>query len=108
MKKLIATVVAATLVLSATGCGQPLFPTLSKIEQTVVTDLENGASDSQIASDVCADLGGTAATDAVCAGAATIIADTIQLLLDAGVLSAKAQARAQAYKAAHPKPAAAQ
>jgi hypothetical protein len=83
------------------ACKGPVFPTLTAIEQTVVQDLQAGKSDAQIASDVCADLGGGAATDAACAGVETVVADIITVLIDTGVLSGKSAENGKAYKARH-------
>lgn len=95
------TFVAALSLIAVVACGKPLFPTLDKIEQTVLTDLEAGDSDEQIASDVCHDLGGNVTTDAVCGGVAAIVVDVIQVLIDSNLLSSRAQLRAHAYLRAH-------
>jgi hypothetical protein len=83
------------------GCNQPVFPTLQTIEQTVAADLAAGKTDQQMASDVCADLGGTATTDAVCADAVTLVQDAVTILIDSGALAEPAMANAKKYKAAH-------
>lgn len=85
------------------ACGQPLFPTLAKVEQVVARDLEAGAPDSQIASDVCQALGGNATTDAVCADVEIIIQDAVAILIDTKVLSPAAVAHARKYMGAHPR-----
>lgn len=85
----------------AAACGQPVFPTLSAIEQTIATDLAAGKSDAQIASDVCADLGGSSSTDAVCGGVETIVQDVITVLIDTGVISGKALENAKSYQLRH-------
>jgi len=84
------------------ACSKALFPTLNAVEQTVLTDLEAGKTDTQIASDVCADLGGTAQTDAICADVAGIINAAITLLMTTGLMSPAAQKNAQAYRMGHP------
>jgi len=103
--KLKAAAVKPLAMLLLVGCGQPVFPTLQKIEQTVVDDLSASPpkSDAQIAADVCADLGGTSATDAVCADVETTVQDVIVVLLDTGALPAIGRARGQQYLAAHPR-----
>lgn len=57
----------------------------------------------QIASDVCKAMGGSASTDAVCAGAETLVQDVILYLVDSGTISPPALARGREYLAAHPK-----
>ena len=88
-----------------TACGQPLFPALQKIEQTVQADLEATPpkTDAQIASDVCADLGGSSSTDAACADVEIVIQDVIAVLVDTGVLSTAGKARGAAFMTAHPR-----
>jgi len=82
------------------GCqSQAAFPVLDKVEQVVAADLAGGASDQQMASDVCAALGGTATTDAVCADVATIIQDTIAMLIDSGALKGAALENAKSKRA---------
>lgn len=99
------TISVAVVALTLVGCGQPLFPTLSAIEQTVASDLAAGKNDAQIASDVCADLGGSSSTDAVCANVEVLVQDAIALLIDAGVLKGVALQNAHAYQLRHPAPA---
>jgi len=81
---------------SLTGCKGPIFPEIQAVEQVVAADLEAGKTDAQIASDVCAALGGTSTTDAICGGVATLITDVVMVLLDTGVLSQKGQVNAHA------------
>ena len=97
-----AVLLAVAFVTSQIACGKPLFPTLTTIEQTVLNDLTQGKTPSQIDSDVCADLGGTPSTDAVCADVTNMVLAAITLLSDAGLIPAGALPAAQAYKAAHP------
>lgn len=100
-----ATICIGLAAASSMGCGQPVFPTLSAIEQTIANDLAAGKSDAQIASDVCADLGGTAQTDAVCANVEVIVQDAIALLVSTGVLKGVALDNAHAYQLRHSAPA---
>jgi len=98
--------VLAAMVACSVGCQQAksaesLF---DKIAGTVENDLSVGASDAQIASDVCADLGGTTSTDAICADAEPIVQSVVTILVDSGVLTGASLANAKSYQARHPKP----
>lgn len=97
MKKMLLGAAAYLMV----ACGQPVLPTIDKVINVVQQDLEAGDTDAQIASDVCAALGGSATTDAVCANAPALISDAVTILLDSGLLSAKGQATARDYKTRH-------
>jgi hypothetical protein len=104
--KVVGSMLAIGLALGVGGCSWlkgTAFPMVDKIETTVQNDLEAGDTDQQIASDVCADLGGTATTDAVCANVTTLVVDAIAILTDSGVLSHKAKTNGVAYLARHPK-----
>jgi hypothetical protein len=83
------------------GCKGPVFPVLESIEQTVATDLASGASDEQMASDVCKDLGGSALTDSVCAGAAAIVTDVVAALVESGSISGATLDHAHVYQSRH-------
>ena len=89
---------------STTACkGGSILPVSENVVAVVLADLERGDSYAQIASDVCKALGGNAPTDAVCAGAETLVQDVIQYLIDTGTISPPAVARGREYLAAHPK-----
>ena len=85
------------------GCKGSALPAVENVVSVVLADIEAGKSDSAIASDVCAALGGTSATDAICASTEVVVQDVIMYLIDAGVLSASAMPRAKDYLARHPK-----
>ena len=72
------------------------------IDQTFELFDKLGATDAQLSFDVCAFLGGSAQTDAVCANVGPLIADTIDLLIAMGVLQGPALAHGKAYLAVHP------
>jgi hypothetical protein len=107
---------AVFLIGSTTACNPPKTPLLSTLEQTVENDLAKGDSDAQIASDVCSDLGGTALTDAVCAGAWILASDIVTTLLDLDAINssdagppstqlpAKVRYAARAFLTRHPVP----
>lgn len=88
---------------SQLACNGAVFPTLQKIEQIVQADLEANPpkTDAQIASDVCAALGGSSETDAVCADVEITIADVVSVLIDAGLLSTVGKARGRTYRGLH-------
>lgn len=92
----------AGIVTTQTACAQPVLPTIVKVEQVVEADLAAGVSDSQLASDVCKALGGSATTDAICANVPALISDAVALIIDSGVLGDPAVPNAQAYMARHP------
>jgi hypothetical protein len=95
----IATAVLLAFSLSTTtSCKPGNFPTIA---QTIIADLEAGDSDSKIASDVCADLGGSSMTDAICADVTTVVTNIIKALILNGSLSGKALANGHAYTARH-------
>ena len=99
---------AFLLILGALATTQPAckgsaLPVIENVVSVVEADLAAGKSDAQMASDVCAALGGSVLTDAICASAETILQDVIVYLIDSGKLSAPAQQRAASYMAAHPK-----
>jgi len=71
--------------------------------QVVEADVQAGDAPAQIDSDVCKALGGSATTDAICAGVTVLVQDALQLLLDGGKLTPAQVATANAYYAAHPK-----
>lgn len=73
----------------------------SRAEQDVAADLSDGASESQMASDVCRDFGGSALTDAACANVPLVLQDIISLLVDTGKVSGTALANAKAFQARH-------
>ena len=83
------------------ACKGSALPVAENIVAVVLADLQAGKSDSQIAADVCAALGGSSATDAVCSGAEQLVADVITYLVDSGTLSSSTLANAQAYQARH-------
>lgn len=86
------------------GCTQvdSALNALDKAVQVVQADLEAGKTDEQIAADVCAAEGGSATTDAVCAGVTYLVQDAVQILIDSGALSPAAMQRAKQYQGAHP------
>jgi hypothetical protein len=84
-----------------TACKGPIYPELQAVEQVVADDLASGATDAQMASDVCKALGGSALTDAVCAGVETVIQDVLQVLLDTQSLSPAVAQRAHEYLGLH-------
>lgn len=89
--------------LGISGCKGPIGPQIVDVAGIVLADLEAGDSPSQISSDVCHALGGTATTDAVCADVTTIVADIITDLIAKGRLSPTGEARARLTLAAmHP------
>ena len=100
MKLCILGLSAAVLV----ACNQPVLPTIDKVINVVTADLQATppASDSQIDSDVCKALGGSAATDAVCADVPVLVADAIAILIDTGTIAGPAMSNARAYQARHP------
>ena len=98
MKLCILGLSAAVLV----ACNQPVLPTIDKVINVVTADLQAGDSDSQIASDVCKALGGSATTDAVCADVPVLVADAIAILIDTGTIAGPAMSNARAYQARHP------
>ena len=107
--RIIAAPLALVIALATTpACkGGSAFPVLNTIEQTVAADLAAGKTDPQIASDICADLGGSTQTDAVCANAEQLAQTIITALIDSGALSGLALTNGQAYMARHaPSPAA--
>lgn len=63
------------------ACTSATFPKVESIAETIIHDLQVGDTEAQLASDVCADLGGTALTDAVCGDVATVIAGLIPVLM---------------------------
>lgn len=85
------------------ACKGSALPVFEQVVAVVEADLKNNVSDSQMASDVCQAMGGTATTDAVCAGVEVVIRDAVQLLIDSGVLSGNPLARAKSYMSDHPK-----
>jgi hypothetical protein len=87
----------------APACKGSVLPTAESVVGVIITDLQAGDTDAQIASDVCAALGGTTVTDTVCASVETVIQDVVVLLLDSSTLSPSGLARAQKYMADHPK-----
>jgi hypothetical protein len=110
--KAAAKVAALVLVLgllggTQTACkGGSVLPGIEAVVQVVENDLKNNVSESQMASDVCQALGGSAPTDAICSVVPVLIQDAIQLLIDGGTLPPNALSNAQKYMAAHPKAAA--
>jgi hypothetical protein len=103
LKLSVAGIAAGAFILWQVACAQvqAAFPTLQKIEQTIANDLQAGAGDEQMAADVCSDLGGTALTDAICAGAAGIVTDVVTLLVDSGQVQGPALSNAHAYQVRH-------
>jgi hypothetical protein len=95
--------VAGGVMAPTAGCQQvqAAFPTLNAIEQVVAKDLAAGVTDAQMASDVCAVLGGSALTDAVCADATQLVVDAVNFLLDSGSVTGVARTNALSYKARH-------
>ena len=85
------------------ACKGPVIPTILDVVQVVENDLKAGDSPPQIDSDVCAALGGSALTDAICGGVTVLVEDVITLLMDGGALKSnpKAMAAAAAYHTAH-------
>jgi hypothetical protein len=99
-------ILAVGLLVLMPGCKESALPVAEDIVQIVLADYAKGDVDSQIASDVCAELGGSSLTDTVCGDATQILADVLQYLLDAHQLSNQAQIdRAHAFISAQPKPA---
>ena len=94
---------AIALCLSAVGCTGSSLPTYFNAIQVVLADYQAGKPDPQIASDLCAALGGTSATDVVCANTEIVLQDIVTYLIDTGLLSGVALDRAKTYMAAHPK-----
>ncbi len=97
------TSLAAGAGVAVAGCKSPVLPAVQNVVNVVLTDLQAGDSDAQIASDVCKALGGSAPTDAVCGGVEVVIQDAIALLIDSGTLSAADLSKAQAYQTRHSK-----
>ena len=91
----------AALALMVIGCNGALFPMLDTVAKTVLSDLEAGKPDPQIASDVCAVLGGTSVQDQTCANVETVIQDTITTLVDLGLLKGVALTNGRSYQARH-------
>ena len=83
------------------ACSPALFGELSNLEKDVAADLASNASEAQMASDVCRDLGGSSVTDAVCADVPAILNDTIALLVDGGWVKGPAAANARSYQEKH-------
>lgn len=81
------------------GCTPAQFAELTQLEQDVSAGLAAGDSDAVLASIVCRDLGGSTTTDAVCADAATILADTIALLVDGHWIGGVALAHGREFRA---------
>lgn len=77
--KIITTVTGFGLLVVA--CTAAQFAKVESVADTIVHDVQVGDTEAQIASDVCADLGGSALTDAVCGDVATVIAGIIPVLL---------------------------
>lgn len=104
LRALVLALIAGAFALLVVACTtlQAAFPFLDKVEQVVAADLANGASDAQMASDVCAALGGSSTTDAICASSERLIQDVIVALVDSGVLKGKAAENGHAYLARHP------
>ena len=75
------------LAVATPACKGPILPAAANVIQVVLDDYKAGKSDSQIASDVCAALGGTSSTDAVCASTEVVLQDVVTYLIDAGLLS---------------------
>ena len=96
-------VLVVALVSTQTACTKTTFPTITTIEQTVLSDIQAGKGPAQIDSDVCADLGGSSTTDVVCAGVTTLVLDAIDLLEVAGLIPPGILPFAQAYQTAHPR-----
>lgn len=97
--------ISTIMVLSGpVACKGAVVPTVLDVVNVVEKDLEAGDTPAQIDSDVCAALGGTATTDAVCADVTVLVQDAIALLVDGGVLKNKpaALAAVASYTAAHP------
>jgi hypothetical protein len=84
------------------ACSQPVLPLVTNVANVVLNDLKAGDSDVQIDSDVCKALGGSATTDAVCAGVTVVVNDAIAILIDTGILTGTALDRGKSYLAAHP------
>jgi hypothetical protein len=84
-----------------TACKGPLYPELQAVEQVVANDLASGATDAQMASDVCKALGGSALTDAVCSGVETVIQDVLTVLLETNSLSPEVAQKAHEYLGLH-------
>lgn len=95
---------SAVLVVCAvmlSGCTPAQVSTFDAIANKVLADLQAGDTDTQMASDVCQILGGSALTDAVCANVANILNDVVSALLDSGQATGAALANAQAFQARH-------
>ncbi len=75
-------VLCAALALVACGAN---FPSLDKIEQTVLTDLAAGKSPEQIEADVAAIMCGPGAAP-LCIDAVVVVNDAIAFLLHTGIL----------------------
>ena len=91
------------LTASQTACTPATVPTLVAVLQIVEADVQAGDAPPQIDSDVCKALGGSATTDAICAGVTVLVQDALQLLLDGGKLTPAQVQTANAYYAVHPK-----
>ena len=111
IKRLAAKVATAAALLLCLGavvttqqaCSPATIPTIEAVVQVVEKDLAANVGDSQMTSDVCKALGGSATTDAVCADVPALIQDAIQLLIDGGALPPNALAVGKSYLMAHPK-----
>lgn len=89
----------ASFGLLAVACTSATFPKVVDVATTIVQDIAKGDTEQQIASDVCADLGGTALTDAVCGDVATVIAGIIPILLQDPKVSADVKSKLLPMKA---------
>jgi len=107
MKKILTSALVALslgiVAVPSTACKGPVLPVAENIVSVVEADLAAGKTDAQIASDVCSALGGSSATDAICASTETVVQDVITYLIDSGIISGVALERGKAYMAAHPK-----
>lgn len=96
-----AALLVLTFQLGVTGCAlvKAAWPFVETIAQTILDDLKAADPASQIASDVCKDMGGSSATDAVCADVPIVVADVAELLMKDSQTPAEAR---QKLGALHP------
>jgi hypothetical protein len=90
---------ALCFALCTASCKGPVLPAAENIVSVVLADLQANKTDAQIASDVCSALGGTSATDAICASVETVVQDVATYLIDAGLVSGASLEHAKAIRA---------
>ena len=96
--KIITTAVGFGLLVAA-ACTSAQVAKVESVADTIIHDVQVGDTEAQIASDVCADLGGSSLTDVVCGDVATVIAGIIPVLLADPKVSADVKAKLLPMKA---------